>query len=114
MKGIRWVGSSREDLGAFPAKIKREVGFALFLAQSGDMHPNAKPMKGLGSGVFEIVSDHNKNTYRAVYVVNIGAFVYVLHAFQKKSHTGIKTPQKEIDMITQRLKRLRSKLNEER
>lgn len=107
MKNVKWVGSSKQDLEAFPAATRREIGYALFLAQQGELHPNAKLFTGFGSGVYEIVSNHNKNAYRAVYVVNIGNCLYVLHAFQKKSHSGIKTPQKEINIIEHRLKRVR-------
>mgnify|MGYP006391579425 CR=1 FL=1 len=71
-----------------------------------------KPLKGLGSGVYEIVCDYDKNTYRAVYIVNIGEAIYVLHAFQKKFKTGIKTPKEEIDVIKERLKQLKQTLKD--
>ena len=105
-KTIFWVGSSLEDLRAFPDEVKRIVGFALHLAQVGRKHPSAKPLKGFSSaGVLEIVEDHVGDTYRAVYTVRLAKAVYVLHAFQKKSKTGIKTPAKEIDLVRDRLKR---------
>lgn len=88
----------------FPQAVKRKMGYAIRFAQCGLKHEHAKPFKGLGSGVFEIVEDFSGDTYRAVYVVRLKHAVYILHAFQKKSKTGIKTPQKEIDLIKARLK----------
>jgi len=76
----------------------------LGLAQFGGKHPSAKPWKGQGSGVFEVVEDHDGDTYRAVYTVRFKDVVYVLHAFQKKSSSGIKTSQLDIEMIERRLK----------
>ena len=81
------------------------MGYALGLAQLGSKHPHAKPWKGEGPGVLEIVEDHRGDTYRAVYTVRFAAAVYVLHAFQKKSKSGIKTPQEDVRLIAQRLKR---------
>ena len=80
------------------------MGVALFLVQLGQMPPSAKPLKGFGSGVFELVGDHMSDTYRAAYAVNIGDSIHVLHAFQKKSKQGIKTPKADIDLIRQRLR----------
>ena len=81
------------------------MGYALGVAQLGGKHPHAKPWKGEGPGVFEIVEDHRGDTYRAVYTVQFAEVVYVLHAFQKKSKAGIKTPQDEVKLIGERLKR---------
>ena len=104
-KPIRWVGRSRDDLRRFPDEVKRDIGFALAFAQWGEKHPSAKPLKGFGgAGVLEIVEDHRGDTYRAVYTIRFGTFVYVLHAFMKKSASGIKTPKHEVDLIHQRLK----------
>jgi phage-related protein len=89
-------------LRRFPDKVKRDIGYALHFAQSGTKHPSAKPLRGFGSGVFEVVEAYDGNTYRAVYVVRFREAVYVLHAFQKKSKSGIKTPQKDIELIRQR------------
>lgn len=81
------------------------MGFALYLAQTGEKHLAAKPLKGFGgAGVLEVVEDHDGDTFRAVYTVKFASAVYVLHAFQKKSKSGIKTPQTDIDLIKQRLK----------
>ena len=73
------------------------------VAQPGDMSEKAKPLKGFGSGVLEVVTDHDRETYRAVYTVRLTSGVYVLHCFQKKSSHGIKTPRCEIALIKQRL-----------
>jgi len=87
-KALFWVGSSKDDLVGFPEAVKDEIGTALSVAQFGGKHPKAKPWKGEGAGVLEIVADHRGNTYRAVYTVKFEHAIYVLHAFQKKSRTG--------------------------
>ena len=102
-KSVTWMGSSLEDLKTFPRDVQRDVGFALYRAQIGKQHHNVKPLKGL-SGVMEIVSPYAKDTYRTVYTVKLGKRIYVLHAFQKKSKKGIKTPKHEIEIIKQRLR----------
>lgn len=84
------------------------MGYALGLAQLGARHPKAKPWKSKGPGVFEIVEDHRGDTYRAVYMVHFADVVYVLHAFQKKSKSGIKTPQEDVKLIAERIKRARA------
>lgn len=105
LKPVDWVGSSYDDFRAFPGPVQEAMGFALYLAQTGGKHNSAKPLKGFtGAGVLEIVDDHDGDTYRAVYTVRFAEAVYVLHAFQKKSKKGIKTPQEEIDRIKRRLK----------
>lgn len=104
---LDWVGSSKKDFMAFPPPVISEMGNALGLAQFGGAHPNAKPWKGLGPGVVEIVENHDGDTYRAVYTVRFKDVVYVLHAFQKKSPKGIKTAQSDIDLIGRRLKAAR-------
>ncbi len=103
-KPLDWVGSSKKDFLGFPAPVKDEMGAALGLAQFGGKHPAAKPWKGQGPGVFEVVEDHAGDTYRAVYTVRFKEVVYVLHAFQKKSPGGIKTAQVDIDLVQRRLK----------
>ena len=91
-KPLHWVGSAKKDYQSFPSEVQDDMGYALSLAQLGGKHPHSKPWKGEGGGVFEIVEDHRGDTYRAVYTVRFADVVYVLHAFQKKSKTGIKTP----------------------
>jgi phage-related protein len=106
LKPVEWIGSSREDLRAFPGEVREVIGEALYRAQQGDEHPAAKALKGFGGrGVLEIVDDHRGDTYRAVYTVRFANVVYVLHVFQKKSKKGIATPRHEIELIRTRLKR---------
>jgi len=107
-KPLFWVGSAKLDLLAFPAPVKDNIGVALSVAQFGGKHPNAKPWKGEGPGVYEIVEDFRTDTYRAVYTVSFERAVYVLHAFQKKSPTGVRTSRKDIDLIGQRLRDARA------
>lgn len=105
LKPLEWIGSSLKDLRAFPEEVREAMGFALYLAQIGDKHVSAKPLKGFtGAGVLEVVEDHDGDTFRAVYTVRFASMVYVLHAFQKKSKTGIRTPKAEIDLVRKRLK----------
>ena len=87
-----------------PDDIRNDMGFALYLAQIGMKSADAKPMKGLGSGVLEVVESNKDGTYRAVYTVRLKHAVYVLHCFQKKSTRGIKTSQRDIEIIQQRLR----------
>jgi phage-related protein len=103
-KPLDWVGSSKKDFLGFPDPVKDEMGNALGLAQFGGKHPSAKPWKGQGPGVFELVEDYDGDTYRAVYTVRFEEVVYVLHAFQKKSPTGIKTALHDVDLVARRLK----------
>ncbi len=104
-KQVEWIGSAKKDLASFPAEVQHDIGYALTYAQFGGKHHSAKPWKGLGPGVLEIVSDYDTNTYRAVYTVNIGDVIYVLHAFQKKSKSGVSTPQEVVELIRQRYKK---------
>ena len=106
-KPLHWVGSAKKDLLGFPEQVMDDVGFALGVVQYGGHPPSAKPWKGLGSGVLEIVENDGSGTYRAVYTVRFRKAVYVLHAFQKKSKRGIATPKAELDLIKQRFKRVR-------
>jgi phage-related protein len=107
-KPVRWVGSSKDNLSDFPQEVRRRVGGALWDAQRGLKAPYAKPLRGFGgTGVLEVVDDYDGDTYRAVYTVRFVGIVYVLHAFQKKSKRGIATPNAELDLIKQRLKRAR-------
>ena len=101
---LEFIGNSPEMITSFPQTVKRKVGYAIRFAQWGLKHEHAKPLKGAGSGVFEIVEDFSGDTYRAVYVVRLKHAIYVLHAFHKKSKKGIKTPQKEIELIKSRLR----------
>ena len=101
---VIWLGNSRKNIRAFPKKVQQELGGSIFIAQCGGMPDNAKPLKGLGSGVLELVERYDSDTFRVVYAVQFQNAVYILHAFQKKSKTGIKTSQQDINLIKQRLK----------
>lgn len=109
MRGERplyWVGSSLEDLRAFPDAVIDILGYALHLAQQGDKHPDAKPLKGFpGGSVLEVTADYDGDTWRAVYTLKYKQVIYVLHAFQKKSKLGNKTPKQHLNMIHRRLRR---------
>ncbi len=90
-----------------PDDVQDMFGFALHLAQSGQKHPDAKPLKGFGgAGVLEVVENYKTDTYRAVYTVRYTNAVYVVHCFQKKSGQGIATPRPDMDLIKSRLKAL--------
>ena len=107
-KPVRWIGSSKADVSAFPEDVKRRVGGAIWEAQIGLKAPFAKPLKGFGgAGVLEVVDDFDGNTYRAAYTIRFAGVVYVLHAFRKKSRSGIATPKPEMDLIERRLARAR-------
>src|ERR1700724_4366218 len=98
-KPTLWIGSSKDDLRAFPGEVRRVMGFAINDAQNGDEHPRAKALKGFGGrGVLEVVDDEDGDTYRAVYTVRFAGLIYVLHAFQKKSQKGIETPNCGIEL----------------
>ena len=98
------MGNSRKQVQGFPKEVKADIGAALYDVQKGATPPRAKPLKGVGHGVFEIVTRFDANTYRTVYAVQIGERVYVLHAFQKKSPQGRKTANLDVEMIVRRYK----------
>ena len=104
-KPVSWIGSSYKDFREFPDPVQDAMGYALYQAQIGLKHDSAKPLKGFGgAGVLEIVANHVGDTFRAVYTVKFATAIYVLHAFQKKSKSGIKTPTEDLDLIQRRLK----------
>ncbi len=105
IKPVSWIGSSYKDFREFPDPVQDAMGYALYQAQIGLKHGSAKPLRGFGgAGVLELVADHVGDTFRAVYTVKFATAVYVLHAFQKKSKSGIKTPTEDMDLIQRRLK----------
>lgn len=105
MKALNFVGSAREDLRGFPEEVKQDIGYAFFEVQKGQKPLSAKPLKGFGgAGVLELIERFDGDTYRAVYTVKFREAVYVLHCFQKKAKSGIKTPQQDMDLIRWRLK----------
>ena len=104
-KPLKWIGSAKRDLDSMPEDVKDLFGHAIDLAQAGGKHQDAKALSGFGSaGVLEVVEDFRSDTYRAVYTVKFAGWVYVLHCFQKKSKSGIKTPKEDMGMINARLK----------
>jgi len=102
-KPLHWVGSAKKDLLGFPEQVMDDVGFALGVVQYGGHPPSAKPWKGLGPGVIEIVENDGSGTYRTVYTVRFRKAVYVLHAFQKKSPSGIRTARTDVKLVATRL-----------
>ena len=105
MKPLIFVADSRRALAEFPKTVQQQVGFALYQAQMGGKHIDAKPLKSVGAGALEVVSDHHGDTFRTVYTVKLEKAVYVLHAFQKKSKHGIATPKSVMELVKQRLQR---------
>ncbi|MEI3650515.1 MAG: type II toxin-antitoxin system RelE/ParE family toxin [Dolichospermum lemmermannii FEM_B0920] len=104
-KPLRWIASALNDLKKFPEDVQDVMGYALDLAQHGQKHPNAKPLRGFsGAGVLEIVDDFDGDTYRAIYTIKFEGVIYLLHSFQKKSKHGIATPQQDIELVKKRLK----------
>ena len=105
MKPLIWVGASLQDLRTFPDEVKRMMGYALYVAQMGGKHPDAKPLRGFGgASVLEVVDDFAGGSYRVVYTVAFPNAVYGLHAFQKKAKRGIATPKQDIERIRARLR----------
>ncbi|MCP8896354.1 type II toxin-antitoxin system RelE/ParE family toxin [Shinella daejeonensis] len=103
---ISWIKAARKSFEEFPEAVQLEALRALTIAAEGQKSDNAKPMQGLGSGVMEIALKHRGDAWRVIYALQIGTDVWVIHAFQKKSKTGIATPKQEIDLIRERIKRL--------
>jgi phage-related protein len=109
---ISWIKAARKAFEAFPAAVQIEGLRALTIAAEGEKADIAKPMQGLGGGVLEIALRHRGDAWRVVYAVQIGDDLWVVHAFQKKSKSGIATPAHEIDLIRDRLRRLKEMLDE--
>jgi phage-related protein len=105
LKPVRWIGASHDDLDRFPTRVKRRIGYSLYQAQIGNQHSATKILKGFGGAdVLEVSSDFDGNAFRAVYTVRFPGVIYVLHAFQKKSHLGIQTPRRHLALVRERLK----------
>ena len=104
---VSWIGAVRKEFTKFPAEAQSICLAALTIAAEGGKADIAKPMKGLGSGVFEIALLHRGNAFRVAYAVRLGDAIWVVHAFQKKSTQGIKTPVRDVDLVRERLKRLK-------
>jgi phage-related protein len=108
-----WLVDTLRILKGFPAEVQQKLGFALYQAQIGQKHESATPLHGFGAPVWEVRAGDPSGAYRAVYVVHFQNAVYVLHAFQKKAKSGISTPQREIELIRQRLKLARNLAGEQ-
>lgn len=106
-KPLHWIGTSKRDLLEFPERVVDNIGYALGVVQFGGFPPSAKPWKGLGPGVSEIVENDAAGTFRAVYTVRFSEAIYVLHAFQKKSPSGVRTARRDVELIGQRLEAAR-------
>lgn len=105
LKPVIWVGSSRNDLREFPGLVQDHMGYALYLAQCGEKHRDAKALRGFGgAGVLTSSKDYRGDTFRAVYTLRYAQRVHVLHAFEKKSKSGSETPRRDMDLIEQRLR----------
>lgn len=101
LRPLIWMGNARKCLQTFPVGAQKLIGDELQLIQFGGMPKDAKPFKGVGSGVFEIAIQYDTDAYRTVVAVQLGKRVYVLYAFQKKSTNGIATPQHDVELIRQ-------------
>jgi phage-related protein len=113
VKEVVWLGSSLKDLKDLPDTVQDDIGYALWRVQESKPHQDIKPLKGLPS-VFEIGVDYKRDTFRAVYTVNIGEVIYVLHVFKKKSKKGITLPKEDADLIQSRLKWAKELANEKK
>lgn len=113
IKPVEWLGSTLEDLRILPEPVQDDFGYALYLAQTGDKHVHAKPLKGYrGAGVLEVVRQHDSQAYRAIYTVRFEEAIYILHVFQKKSKSGIATPMAEMRVVEARLKEAQQRHSE--
>ena len=113
LRPLVWMGNARRNLQAFPKGAQKLIGDELQLIQFGGMPADAKPFKGVGSGVFEIALRFEGDAYRTVVAVQLGERIYVLHAFQKKSKKGIATPKPDVDLIKQRYKEAKERAEHE-
>ena len=109
---ISWIKAARKAFDGFPEGAQDEILRVLTVAAEGRKADIAKPLKGFGSGVFEVAVKYRTDAYRTVYALQLEERLWVLHAFQKKAKQGIKTPKKDIDLIRERLKRLKKELQQ--
>jgi phage-related protein len=110
VRAVSWLKGAKRDFEDFPAEVRSDIQAGLTIAARGGKADTAKPFKGVEGGAFEIALRYRGNAYRLIYAVQIGADLWVIDAFQKKSKTGIKTPQIDIDRIRLRIKRLKEQL----
>lgn len=107
-KPLHWIASAKKDLLSFPAPVIDSIGYALGVIQDGGLPPSAKPWKGIGPSVFELVEEDRSGAYRLIYVVRFPKAIYALHAFQKKSPSGARTARSDITLVTKRLQLAKS------
>lgn len=113
LRPLVWMGDSRKTLQRFPEGVRKIIGGELQLIQFGGMPKDIKPFKGVGRGVIEIAVRHATDAYRAVVAIQLGTRIYVLHAFQKKSKSGISTPKHEVELIRRRLAQAREQAKDD-
>ena len=109
-RNISWIKAARRDFEVFPEDVQADMLDALTIAAEGGKSDKAKPFKGVDGGIFEIALRYRSDAFRALYAIKIDTDIWVIHAFQKKSKSGIRTPKQEIDLIRERLKQLREML----
>ncbi|HEY6803614.1 MAG TPA: type II toxin-antitoxin system RelE/ParE family toxin [Pyrinomonadaceae bacterium] len=109
-RSISWIKAALREFEKFPDEVRTTCLTALTIAAEGGKADVSKPMQGCGSGVFEIALPFRSDAFRVVYAVQLGDDLWIVHAFQKKSTRGIKTPKHELDLVKDRLKRLREML----
>lgn len=110
-RSVDWIKAAQKDFQAFPSAVRDRVNTALTMVAQGAKSDIAKPLKGVGTGVMQIAVRYRTNAWRVVYVAEVAGSLWVLHAFQKKSKTGVRTPKAEMDLVKQRLRRLREELS---
>ncbi len=114
MKPVLWIASSKDDISALPAPVRASFGYRLHQAQRGEIPLDTKALAQFGAGVFELREVFDRNSYRLVFVSNLRTAIYVLHAFMKRSKSGIGMPRRDIELIEARLRRARALDAEER
>jgi phage-related protein len=102
LRSVVWLGDSKKNLRDFPDRAQKLLGDELQLIQFGGMPKDARPFKGVGSGIVEIALRYASDAYRVVLALQIGSRIYILHSFQKKSKRGIATPKRDVDLIKKR------------
>jgi phage-related protein len=110
MRKVSWVKAALKEFGSFPQAVQEQMKFALQIAAHGQMADISKPMKGFEGGIYEIAVPYRSDAFRTIYAVKLGDELWVVHAFQKKSTQGIKTPKREIDLVHDRIKRIKEQL----
>jgi len=107
---VSWMKTAKKDFLTFPAAVRENMETVLTMVAEGQHADSIKPLKGLGSGVFGITRRYQTDTYRTIYGLKVGEDIWIVHAFKKKSKSGIKTPKEEINLIKSRIKQLKVQL----